>query len=567
MTKQQKADLVYKMLTRQSANKPRLSKSPTMIGLESALKMEPLTENAILRLSIEDYGRMCNDKILREKMAILLNTDIDSLTIFCKDVKILEKYVDLSQITIKEKKITKKLPIKMLLSDLPIQSIKLITSKFKTLLKYELRSWFPSNKLSNDFVSANLNSIDFLSLQHNRRLIAWHILSENPNAIDFLSLPENKEHIFYHYLSCNKSLNPKLIELLKDYIKANPSIRSKRQLNWEELSKNPYAIEILTSPENYDYINWKSLSSNTSPAAIEFLISDKNINFVKWFEFSSNNCNDAIQFLKDNPHHIDWSGLSANTNSKAIPLINKKIKEENQLYELSPTEYAKLQNKVYWRALSANPKAIPLIITKIKEGIRLDDIDWDALSKNPSIFFAFKRNIEAKSKIVARILSNSLVSTKAKITDLPDDLHKKIIVDLKTISKNILRDGIPVDKLNWNYLSANPNAIDLLHERMNFEKKLTEEEYKKLPYQINWSALCTNSDPEAIKLLSLEQNYDKIDWLRLSDNPNAIKLLEKRVKYQLLLNGDELNGLSIHKRISWQKISTNPAIFTLFIPQ
>jgi hypothetical protein len=96
---------------------------------------------------------------------------------------------------------------------------------------------------------------------------------------------------------------------------------------------------------------------------------------------------------------------------------------------------------------------------------------------------------------------------------------------------------------------------------MNFEKKLTEEEYKKLPYQINWSALCTNSDPEAIKLLSLEENYNKIDWLRLSDNPNAIKLLEKRVKYQLGLNGDELNGLSIHKRISWQKISTNPAIF------
>ena len=564
MTKQQKTDLVYKMLTRQTANKPRLSKSPTMIGLESALKMEPLTENAILRLSIEDYGRMCNDKILREKMAFLLNTDIDSLTIFCKDVKILEKYVDLSQITIKEKKISKKLPIKMLLSDLPIDSIKSITSKFKTLLKYDLRSWFPSNKLSNDFVSANLNSIDFFSLPQNRRLIVWHILSENPNAVDFLSLPENKKFIFYQYLSCNKSSNPKLIELLKDYIIANPSIRSKKQLNWEELSKNPYAIEILTSPENYDYIDWKSLSCNSSPEAIEFLLLDKNIDFIKWFEFSRNPCDAAIQFLKDNPDYIDWGGLSANTNPAAIPLIKKKIKEENQLYELSPTEYAKLQNKVYWRALSANPKAIHLIITKIKEGIRLDDIDWDALSKNPAIFFAFKRNIEAKSKIVARILSNSLVSTKTKITDLSDDLHKKIIVDLKTISKNILRDGIPVDKLNWNYLSANPNAIDLLRERMNFEKKLTEEEYKKLPYQINWSALCTNSDPEAIKLLSLEENYDKIDWLRLSDNPNAIKLLEKRVKYQLLLNGDELNGLSIHKRISWQKISTNPAIF---IPQ
>ena len=561
MSKQGKADIVYKMLTKQT-NKQRTSKSPPIIDLESALKKEPLEENTILRLSIEDYELMCKNKRYREAMANVLNTNIDDLTAFCKDVKILENYVDLSQITIKEKKIAKRLPIKILLSDLPDESLKLITEKFKTLLKYKLRDWLPSNKLSNDLVSANPNAIDFFSLPHNRRLIAWHILSENPNAIDFLSLPENKERIFYHYLSCNKSSNPKLIELLKDYIIANPSIGSKRQLNWEELSKNPYAIEILTSPENYDYINWKSLSCNPSPKAIEFLLLDKNINFVKWFEFSSNHCNDAIQFLKDNPHHIDWSGLSANTNSKAIPLINKKIKEENQLYELSPTEYAKLQNKVYWRALSANPKAIPLIITKIKEGIRLDDIDWDALSKNPAIFFTFKRNIEAKSRIIARILLNNSVSTKTKITDLPGDLHKKIVKDLKNVSKNILRDGIPIDKLNWSYLSSNPNAIDLLRERMYFEKNLSEDEYKKLPYQINWAALCTNSDPEAIDLLSSPENYIKIDWLRLSSNPNAIKLLEKRVVYQLGLNGEQLQRLSIHERVNWQKLSTNPAIFS-----
>ena len=556
MSKQGKADIVYKMLTKRT-NKQRTSKSPPIIDLESALKKEPLEENTILRLSIEDYELMCKNKRYREAMANVLNTNIDDLTAFCKDVKILENYVDLSQITIKEKKIAKRLPIKILLSDLPDESLKLITEKFKTLLKYKLRDWLPSNKLSNDLVSANPNAIDFFSLPHNRRLIAWHILSENPNAIDFLSLPENKERIFYHYLSCNKSSNPKLIKLLQDYIKANAD----PHINWEELSKNPYAIEILTSPENYDYINWKSLSCNPSPKAIEFLLLDKNINFVKWFEFSSNHCNDAIQFLKDNPHHIDWSGLSANTNSKAIPLINKKIKEENQLYELSPTEYAKLQNKVYWRALSANPKAIPLIITKIKEGIRLDDIDWDALSKNPAIFFTFKRNIEAKSRIIARILLNNSVSTKTKITDLPGDLHKKIVKDLKNVSKNILRDGIPIDKLNWSYLSSNPNAIDLLRERMYFEKNLSEDEYKKLPYQINWAALCTNSDPEAIDLLSSPENYNKIDWLRLSSNPNAIKLLEKRVVYQLGLNGEQLQRLSIHERVNWQKLSANPAIF------
>ena len=554
MSKQGKADILYKMLTKRT-NKQRTSKSPPIIDLESALKKEPQSENAILRLSIEDYELMCKNKKYREVMANVLNSNIDDLTAFCKDVKILENYVDLSQITIKEKKIAKRLPIKILLSDLPDESLKLITEKFKTLLKYKLRDWLPSNKLSNDFVSANPNAIDFLSLPHNRRLIAWHILSENPNAIDFLSLPENKKFIFYHYLSCNKSSNPKLIKLLKDYIKTNAD----PHINWEELSKNPYAIDILTSPENYDHIDWKGLSSNTSSAAIKFLISDKNIKFVKWSEFSSNHCDDAITFLKDNPHHIDWSGLSANTNSKAIPLINKKIKEENLL---SPTEYAKLQNKVYWRALSANPKAIPLIITKIKEGIRLDDIDWDALSKNPAIFFTFKRNIEAKSRIIARILLNNSVSTKTKITDLPGDLHKKIVKDLKNVSKNILRDGIPIDKLNWSYLSSNPNAIDLLRERMYFEKNLSEDEYKKLPYQINWAALCTNSDPEAIDLLSSPENYIKIDWLRLSSNPNAIKLLEKRVVYQLGLNGEQLERLSIHERVNWQKLSTNPAIFS-----
>lgn len=354
-------------------------------------------------------------------MANVLNTNIDDLTVFCKDVKILENYVDLSQITIKEKKIAKKLPIKILLSDLPDESLKLITEKFKTLLEYKLRDWLPSNKLSKDFVSANPNAIDFFSLEQNRTLISWYVLSENPNAIDFLSLPENKNFIKYNYLSCNKSSNPELIELLKAELKANPNPNIRRQKNWEELSKNPYAIEILTSPENYDYIKWKSLSSNTSPAAIKFLLEDKNIDFIKWLEFSRNPCNSAIQFLKDNPEYIDWEGLSANTNSKAISLIKEKIIKENQLYRLSPTEYANLQNKVYWRALSANPKAIDLIIAKIKDGIRLDDIDWDALSQNPSIFFTFNKNIDAKSRIIARILSSSLIpsisSAKTKISN------------------------------------------------------------------------------------------------------------------------------------------------------
>jgi hypothetical protein len=565
ISKQQQADAVYNMITRQprQPRQPRQlnkSKSPPMIDLKNILngKIKITEDNPKFRLSIEDYTKMCNNKILRGMIAKALNIEMESLTAFCKDIKVLDRYIDLSQSTIKEKKIAKALPIKILLTHLPSDSIKMITDYYQTILKYKLIEWFPINKLQKDFVSANPNAIEFLSLPENKEFINWHVLSSNPNAIDFLSLPENKEFINYNYLSCNKSSNPKLIELLKEYIKKTTRWG---KINWEELSKNPYAVELFTLPENRYYINWKGLSSNPSPKAIKFLTLDENIEMIKWFEFSSNPCDAAIKFLIDNPHYIDWSGLSANSNIKVIPLITKRINEEKIIEETSPKEYANLKNKVYWRALSANPNAIDLIITKIKEGIRLNEIDWWALSKNPSIFIPFKNNVQAKSKAVARILSRNLPSnSQTRITDLPSDLHKKILVDLVDLSKNELREGIPVEKLNWSWLSENPNAIDFFRERLYFEKNLSELEYDKLPYKINWGNLCRN--PKAIELLSMPENYEKIDWQNLSKNPKAIYLLEDRVKYQIKIQQEgRLNSLMLHKKIDWNELSANPAIF------
>jgi hypothetical protein len=538
---EKKANSVYELITRQT--KIPYDLRDILMG-----KIKLTEDNPYLRLSIEDYKLMCKNEILRKIMAKVLYTDIESLTAYCKDVEILDNRVNLSESTIRKKKIP------TLLTHLPEDSIKLITNHYQSSLKYELIDWFPLNKLKKDYVSENLNAINFLSSQDNRIFIRWNVLSQNPNAVDFLSLPENKGYIFYHYLSCNKSSNPKLIELLKEYIEENPRSMI---INWRELSKNPDAIEILISSINYDnvdwesLIEWKSLSSNPSPKAIEFLL--KNINKIKWFEFSRNPCNDAITFLKENPNRIDWDGLSGNTNPAAIPLIEKRIEEENQikkkieeekkLYNLSHTKKDKVswialtanpnaQNKVGWRALSANPNAIDLIIKKIKEGIRLNEIDWlkeidwDALSKNPSIFIS-KNNIGAKSR--------------------------------SRTSKKELREGIPVDKLNWNILCENLNAIDLLREQMNLEENLSKEEYDRLPYKINWNQLCRN--PNAIELLSLPKNYNKIDWQQLSKNPNAINLLEERVIYELSLNRYELSKLDLHQRISWNDISKNPSIF------
>jgi hypothetical protein len=81
-----------------------------------------------------------------------------------------------------------------------------------------------------------------------------------------------------------------------------------------------------------------------------------------------------------------------------------------------------------------------------------------------------------------------------------------------------------IDKIDWFYLSENPEAIHLL---------------EKYPDKIHWESLSSN--PNAIHLL--EQNLDKIDWETLYSNPNAVNLLEK--------NLHKIDG-------NWGDISENP---------
>ena len=82
------------------------------------------------------------------------------------------------------------------------------------------------------------------------------------------------------------------------------------------------------------------------------------------------------------------------------------------------------------------------------------------------------------------------------------------------------------EKIDWQRLSGNPNAIPLLEQH---------------PEKIDWFSLSRN--PNAIHLL--EQHPEKIDWSWLLGNPNAISLLEKRPE-----------------KIDWLALSGNPNIFT-----
>jgi hypothetical protein len=107
------------------------------------------------------------------------------------------------------------------------------------------------------------------------------------------------------------------------------------------------------------------------------------------------------------------------------------------------------------------------------------------------------------------------------------------------------------DKIHWNELSENEYAIDLLRDRIECEKSLSKEEYKKIS-KINWKKLSKNIN--AIELLRDRIEYekkltqkeyedledtDKIDWYLLSQNNNAVELLREntdKIDWRFLSN-------------------------------
>jgi len=160
---------------------------------------------------------------------------------------------------------------------------------------------------------------------------------------------------------------------------------------------------------------------------------------------------------------------------------------------------------------------------------------------------------------------------------------------LKQNEKKLL-PWIDINNLSWCYLSANPNAIDLLKNNID---KISDYElytnpnsfclYKidENPNNINkvankkdslkfiknnlsllnsrgWYDLSTNSD--AIHIL--EQNIDKINWVGLCNNINGIDILKKnkdKIHWKTLSknpNAIELLKNNLDK-INWSNLSSN----------
>jgi len=141
-----------------------------------------------------------------------------------------------------------------------------------------------------------------------------------------------------------------------------------------------------------------------------------------------------------------------------------------------------------------------------------------------------------QSKIVERLLSSSptVDDTSITLNKLPSDIIEKIVCNYKYIlpSKYVLREWVKKEDLDWSMLSENPCAIDLLKEKIEQEKSMDKEDYKKLKVEekVNWLKLSMN--PEAIDIL---KKYPRdIVWCSLCDNknPRAVDMIFERMEYE-----------------------------------
>ena len=90
----------------------------------------------------------------------------------------------------------------------------------------------------------------------------------------------------------------------------------------------------------------------------------------------------------------------------------------------------------------------------------------------------------------------------------------KIVASYLVKPKMKLLDWVLLDNLDWEILSQNPNAINLLEQNMD---------------KINWNEILIN--PNAIHLL--EQNIKKINWKWLSENQNIFEIEQKQLKIDI----------------------------------
>ncbi len=290
---------------------------------------------------------------------------------------------------------------------------------------------------------------------------------------------------------------------LKEWVKKHLESKKNKQYYLQFIASNPNGVFYIESYlkkyediKKTDYSNenfhikrhlFDSLNKNPSSQYI-FL---KNREWISFYFLSYNESSWAINILKKNQNDIHWDALCQN--SYANDILNEYFDKYKSKYNKLNDYIDKCNiNSLY---VSANTKTIPIVEYYLQMYLNECEIP---LSSLPYIF-EDEYNDE-----------NYLWKNPSAI-QIIENYYFKYEWDI-----------------DWEKLSANPNAKDILEKNID---------------NLNWKGLSLNPASWAIKLL--EQNQDNIDWWNLSENPSAIHILEENLDKSHLFSDHLFNNQSI----------------------
>lgn len=240
---------------------------------------------------------------------------------------------------------------------------------------------------------------------------------------------------------------------------------SSRWLDKRLLSSNLNAIDYLT--DNPSLIDWVNLSRN--PNAIRLI--ECYPNQIHWTNLSENP--NAIHLIESNLTKISWLKLSINPN--AIHLLEANL------------------DKICWNFLSMNTEAIHILESNPHR------ICWNRLMSNHNALHLIERYLGWCPDTCSITHSDRLESNTSYINLAS---NKNAIHLIKWFILNVIDDRSRIHRFDsyafWVRVFINPNAIDLIKDRVEWDPETKTMKYSN---KINWHLVSLN--PNIIPLYEL----------------------------------------------------------------
>ncbi len=279
---------------------------------------------------------------------------------------------------------------------------------------------------------------------------------------------------------------------------------------------------------------------------------------INWYNFSKNESDLAVDILEENIDKIEWEYIIYNKNQRTAKIIknnlDKMTKYMSSLFTFNPhicdivdedfvTNFCEYGHYNGWLHVSRNPAAIKLLEKNI------DKISWSLLSENSAAIDILNNNQDKISWYSLGINSNAyhLIdkiytsnyqcfcrNTNPKFLEIVEQHINELgydqrdgLCDWQALSKNpsainILKNNL--DKV-LSYVVINPNAIEVIEMILEKIENNTANSYWMDFYKSKYFFLMLCENPNAIHII--EKNIDRINYIGLSRNHNAMHLLTK----------------------------------------